>query len=749
MMKRSFAAFSLFAALSALAATYKVETDKPGCVYRCGETATFTVTMLDASNLRKSGEMQYATLDNFGTQLVAKVSVDIATGAVTRISGTLSEPGFLRLKLPQTKGGHGDPNVFSVGFEPEKIKKGSPSPADFDEFWATAKAKLAKEVPLDPQLERIEERSNGKFDLYQISFATFGRRVYGFLSVPKDKSKVPFPVIIGVNAAGFGGWTNDLSGRDDAICAQFSVYDWPMDWKWKEKGLQKKYDEFNAEKKTKYSCGGYATSGISVSREEYFYYSVLLGINRAVDWIAAMPDVDPRRFVYQGTSQGGGFGLYLCGFNRNFTRAALYVPAITDTMGYLAGRESGWPRIVESNSSTPESREAAEKWAPYFDGANFASRIRCPVRVAVGFSDTTCPPCAVYAAYNEIPMPDKQILHGIGMTHSCFGKFYGELGRWLMEPPTAAYGGHAWTNQLFEGWYADPQIRLYGDTYWIFSTYSRASYDDTLFFDLFSSKDLVTWTKHPRALDAKDIPWARRCMWAPDAHEKDGKYYIFFSANDTYPVDDSRTGTVVRAFGDKKYGGIGVAVADSPEGPYRDLLGKPLIDQFWNGAQPIDQYVFKYKDEWYMIYGGWGRCNIVKLAPDFKSLLPLDDKGTIWRDMTPKDYVEGSVMFERKGKWYFMYSSGVWTTDTYCINYSVGDSPFGPFEFKGRVLASQRPLATGPGHHSVLNMPGTDDWYICYHRRPIPTLAPIHRVTCLDRMFFDEKGDILPIIMTE
>ena len=69
-------------------------------------------------------------------------------------------------------------------------------------------------------------------------------------------------------------------------------------------------------------------------------------------------------------------------------------------------------------------------------------------------------------------------------------------------------------NPIVEGWYADPQIRLYGDTYWIFSTYSRASYDDTLFFDLFSSKDLVTWTKHPRALDAKDIPWA---WWKPSA----------------------------------------------------------------------------------------------------------------------------------------------------------------------------------------------------------------------------------------
>ena len=100
--------------------------------------------------------------------------------------------------------------------------------------------------------------------------------------------------------------------------------------------------------------------------------------------------------------------------------------------------------------------------------------------------------------------------------------------------------------------------------------------------------------------------------------------------------------------------------------------------------------------------------------------------------MTPKDYVEGSVMFERKGKWYFMYSSGGWTTDNYCVNYSMGESPFGPFEFKGCVLASQKPLATGAGHHSVLCLPGTDEWYICYHRRPIPSLSGHHRVTCID-----------------
>ena len=80
-----------------------------------------------------------------------------------------------------------------------------------------------------------------------------------------------------------------------------------------------------------------------------------------------------------------------------------------------------------------EAKTAAEQNAPYFDGANFAARISCPVRVAVGFSDTTCAPCAVYAAYNNIPVQDKKIVHGIGMTHSCFPKFYQMLSAWERE----------------------------------------------------------------------------------------------------------------------------------------------------------------------------------------------------------------------------------------------------------------------------------------------------------------------------
>ena len=422
--------------LAASAATYKVDLDRPDGIYRCGETATFTVRLLEKKNLAGS-ERAFAVLDNFGTTVFTNMPFEVSSvGAVFKVSGTLREPGFLRLTLPSTKNGRNDPFVFSAGFEPEKIRKGSPSPADFDAFWADARARLAREVPLDPQVTRVPERSTAAFDFYRISFATFGRRVHGYMSVPKDKTKAPFPVDFEVYAAGFGGWTNDMTGRGDAICVCFSVYPFAPDWKWRKSGLEAKYKEMDSALAARFGVPHYCHAGITESREDYFYYPVILGIDRAVDWVAARPDVDRSRFRYQGTSQGGGFGFYLCGLNRAFTRAAFYVPAITDTMGYLKGRKSGWPMVVENNSSTPERRVAAERWAPYFDGANFASRITCPVRVAVGFSDVTCPPCAVYAAYNEIKVKDKAIGNGIGMTHSCRGHFYSKFGNWVRSAPS-------------------------------------------------------------------------------------------------------------------------------------------------------------------------------------------------------------------------------------------------------------------------------------------------------------------------
>ncbi|MCB0611131.1 MAG: glycoside hydrolase family 43 protein [Lewinella sp.] len=288
-------------------------------------------------------------------------------------------------------------------------------------------------------------------------------------------------------------------------------------------------------------------------------------------------------------------------------------------------------------------------------------------------------------------------------------------------------------NPLFPGWYADPEGAVFGNRYWIYPTYSDA-YEKQVFLDAFSSRDLIKWKKHSHILDTAAVKWAHKAMWAPAIVHKDDRYFLFFAANDIQ--------------NDEETGGIGVAVADRPQGPYKDYLGKPLLDKFHNGAQPIDQFVFHDADgQYYMIYGGWRHCNIVRLKADFSGFEPYED-GSVFREITPEGYVEGPFMFIRNGKYYFMWSEGGWGGPDYRVAYAMADSPFGPFERIGVVLQQDPAVATGAGHHSLINAPHSDDWYIVYHRRPLTETHHNHRATCMDKLEFDDQGLIRPVKIT-
>ena len=191
------------------------------------------------------------------------------------------------------------------------------------------------------------------------------------------------------------------------------------------------------------------------------------------------------------------------------------------------------------------------------------------------------------------------------------------------------------------------------------------------------------------------------------------------------------------------------SVSDKPEGPYVDALGKPLINEIVNGAQPIDQFVFRDDDgQFYMFYGGWRHCNVCKLSSDLLSIVPWED-GQKFHEITPsKTYVEGPFMLKRNGKYYFMWSEGGWTGPDYCVAYAVADSPFGPFERVGKILERDESVARGAGHHSVIQIPGKDEYYIIYHRRPLDETDGNHRVTCIDKLIFNEDGTIQPVKMT-
>ena len=287
-------------------------------------------------------------------------------------------------------------------------------------------------------------------------------------------------------------------------------------------------------------------------------------------------------------------------------------------------------------------------------------------------------------------------------------------------------------NPVFTGWYADPEGAIFDNTVWVFPTFS-APYDQQVYFDCFSSTDLIRWTKHSRILDTAAVKWAKRAMWAPAIISKDKKYFLFFGANDIQS--------------DNEKGGIGVAVADKPSGPFRDYLGQPLIDKFHNGAQPIDQFVFRDGDQYYLIYGGWRHCNIAKLKSDFTGFDTFDD-GTTFREITPENYVEGPFMFKKDGKYYFMWSEGGWTGPDYSVAYAISDSPFGPFKRVGKILQQDSKIATGAGHHSVIHDKKVNRWYMVYHRRPLDQTDRNARVTCIDEMYFDADGFIKPVVIT-
>ena len=162
----------------------------------------------------------------------------------------------------------------------------------------------------------------------------------------------------------------------------------------------------------------------------------------------------------------------------------------------------------------------------------------------------------------------------------------------------------------------------------------------------------------------------------------------------------------------------------------------------------VSPFVFRDRDgAYYITYGGWRHCNIARLNDSFTGFLPLPD-GSIFKEITPAGYVEGSFMFMKDEKYYFMWSEGGWTGPNYAVAYATGSTPFGPFERIGRILQQDSTVATGAGHHSVLHADGSPNWYIVYHRRPLGETDRNHRVVSIDEMHFDANGLIQPVRIT-
>jgi len=326
-------------------------------------------------------------------------------------------------------------------------------------------------------------------------------------------------------------------------------------------------------------------------------------------------------------------------------------------------------------------------------------------------------------------------------------------------------------NPFVGGWYAEPGSAVYDGVFWVYPTTSRDAEEQT-YIDAFSSPDLINWTKHANVLTTESVAWATKALRAPTPIKRNGKYYLYFSANDLREEDEVK-GEVGGV------GGIGVAVADKPEGPFVDAIGEPLIGGYYNGVQPSDQDVFIDDDDddgkIYIYYGGNSRANVALLSEDMVSLATFtndDDDGgatttTTFKEITPsKNYANGIKMVKRKGAYYMTWSEGDWAGSDYSVAYAMADNPLGPFlvnEQRQRlvtigtgtgtgttILQPDSAVAMGTGHHSVMQVPDEDIWYIIYHRRPLKeSNERNHRVLAYDRLYFNDEdgGTIRPVEM--
>lgn len=301
------------------------------------------------------------------------------------------------------------------------------------------------------------------------------------------------------------------------------------------------------------------------------------------------------------------------------------------------------------------------------------------------------------------------------------------------------YNNVAKHNPVLPEFHADPEILYANGRYYIYSTTDGFPKWGGEFFTCYSSDNLKDWHYEGVPFDVtRDTRWAKGNAWAPAAVEKDGKYYLYYSADDG------------------KGKAIGVAVSDNPAGRFTDS-GHPIIAKGPSGKRSgheIDVDVFTDDDGQSYLYWGNGYMAVAKLNADMTSIDTTTIKVITPRGGTLDDYAyrEGTYVFKRDGKYYFMWSVDDTGSRNYHVAYGTSDSPMGPITLASQPIVIRQKAMDGiygTGHNSVIRDPKSGKWYIVYHRINegyVKTGGGFHREVCIDELTFNPDGTIKEVI---
>ena len=384
----------LFCALSAamlLSAAPQVRATRQSAVYKVGEDIVFNITDAPANALYRVGDSEKA--GKF---------VKLTSNTVTFKA---QKPGFVlfELKIPKAK----PPVIFGgAAVEPEKIRPGTSCPADFDAFWAN-ELKLLRANPLEV-IKKIPVPAD-KLPAGVVAFDVHVKRgdvvVSGYLAMPANSKAKSIPGRINFNGASkvSADLKNASNNARNSIAITFNTNFHGME------NAVSKTDPLIAANRKKVVAYQFLKAN---DRQEYAMRKIFLRTVVAADYVMSLPEFNGNLGTYGG-SLGGCQSIVCAALVPEVKYCVATASAMCDHQGNKAGHIPGWPKLL-TNAKTPKGAEAV---SPYFDAVNFASRIKCPVLMAVGFIDVTCSPASTYAAYNSLTTKVRQMNHVVTGGH--------------------------------------------------------------------------------------------------------------------------------------------------------------------------------------------------------------------------------------------------------------------------------------------------------------------------------------------
>lgn len=290
---------------------------------------------------------------------------------------------------------------------------------------------------------------------------------------------------------------------------------------------------------------------------------------------------------------------------------------------------------------------------------------------------------------------------------------------------STAFGENPIIKNIFT---ADPAAMVYNDRVYIYTGHDEQVAGGEGFrmddWHVFSSADMVNWTDHGEVLKISDFRWARADAWAGQCIERNGKFYWYV------PMSHRS----INGFA------IGVAVADSPTGPFRDARGSALItnnmtrdvDITWDD---IDPTVLIDDDGQAYLYWGNTHCRVAKLK---ENMIELD--GPIMDVPGLNGFTEGPYIHKANGIYYLSFAAGYPET----IDYATSNSPMGPWTYRGRI--NDRVANSPTNHQSIIEF--KNQWYFIYHNAGLPTGGEFRRSVCIDYLYYNSNGTIQKVLQT-